>query len=88
LPIHENFTIGPLYPKISPAAPFNVYLLLMLVQGGPKSKQPGARDDLNPALVLKKVSFTEFRKKNLGARWWPPKVSNFELFECWAVHFF
>jgi hypothetical protein len=27
-------------------------------------------------------------KKNLGARWWPPKVSNFELFECWAVHLF
>jgi hypothetical protein len=27
-------------------------------------------------------------KKNLGVLWRPPKVSNFGLFECWAVHFF
>jgi hypothetical protein len=48
LPFHENFAIGPFSPKISLAAPFNVYFLL--VQGAQKSKLPGAREDRNPAL--------------------------------------
>jgi hypothetical protein len=44
--ISRKFTIGPFYPKISP----NFYSYAC--PGGPKSKQPGARKDLNPALFL------------------------------------
>jgi hypothetical protein len=38
--------------------------------------------------VLKKVLYSKSWKKNPGALWRPPKVSNFGLFECWTVHFF
>jgi hypothetical protein len=50
---HDLFSIGPFSPKIPPAAPFNVYfLLLYLSKRAPKRKLPGAREDLNPALSV------------------------------------
>jgi hypothetical protein len=38
LPFHENFVIGPFSLKISPAAPFNVYFLLLCLTRGPKKQ--------------------------------------------------
>jgi hypothetical protein len=50
LPFHEKFAIGPFNPKNSPAGQFNVFFCSYACTGGPKSKLPGAREDLNPAL--------------------------------------
>jgi hypothetical protein len=36
LPFHENFAIGPFSSKISPAAPFNVYFLVICLSRGPQ----------------------------------------------------
>jgi hypothetical protein len=64
LPFHENFAIGPFFPKISPAVLFNVYFLLLCLSRGPKSNLPGAREDLNPALNPAKVPYSQYRS------WW------------------
>jgi hypothetical protein len=52
LPFHQNFAIGPFFPKILPAVIcLVIFCSYMLVQGAPKSKLLGAREDLNPALA-------------------------------------
>jgi hypothetical protein len=57
LPFHENFAAAPFFPKMWPAAPFNVsFFALMLVQGP---------QDLNLALIYSK---SKNRKSGYGNR--------------------
>jgi hypothetical protein len=55
LPFYENFVIEPISPKISPAAPFNVYFLLLCLSRGPqKASCPGpVKTLIRPCLSTK-----------------------------------
>jgi hypothetical protein len=49
-------------------APFNVYFLLSCLSRGPKKQLPGAREDLNPALVMTKGTLHDKITKSTSAK--------------------
>jgi hypothetical protein len=58
--IPRKFCYRAIFPKN-----FRLTFIFMLVQGAPKSKLPGAREDLNPALPTMKNT----QRKNLQLDW-------------------